>query len=169
MCALLSVQEYDVYFNKLLFTINDRSHSRNASPQRGLSPRNRSPLAGSMNAVWSNTEENGSGDGTVSGARYHTGYWSPSAIGAGHSQRSPWSTCGSSSVADGLEDLGDEFSNLAALNKQDLLEDTYVEEGETEKLRVCLLGHIGVGKTSLVSQFMTSDFMNTYDASLGIH
>lgn len=28
-------------------------------------------------------------------------------------------------------------------------------------------GAAGVGKTALVSQFMTSEYMNTYDASLG--
>lgn len=35
------------------------------------------------------------------------------------------------------------------------------------KYRVVLLGDSGVGKTALVSQFMTSEYMNTYDASLG--
>lgn len=35
------------------------------------------------------------------------------------------------------------------------------------KHRVVLLGDAGVGKTALVSQFMTSEYMNTYDASLG--
>lgn len=30
-----------------------------------------------------------------------------------------------------------------------------------------MLGDSGVGKTALVSQFMTSEYMNTYDASLG--
>ncbi|XP_050420083.1 uncharacterized protein LOC126833022 [Adelges cooleyi] len=34
------------------------------------------------------------------------------------------------------------------------------------KYRVVLLGESGVGKTALVSQFMTSEYMNTYDASL---
>ncbi|XP_050671471.1 uncharacterized protein LOC126969896 isoform X2 [Leptidea sinapis] len=34
------------------------------------------------------------------------------------------------------------------------------------KYRVVLLGDAGVGKTALVSQFMTSEYMNTYDASL---
>lgn len=29
-------------------------------------------------------------------------------------------------------------------------------------------GAAGVGKTALVSQFMTSEYMNTYDASLGM-
>lgn len=38
---------------------------------------------------------------------------------------------------------------------------------EISKHRVVLLGDSGVGKTALVSQFMTSEYMNTYDASLG--
>lgn len=29
------------------------------------------------------------------------------------------------------------------------------------------MGDAGVGKTALVSQFMTSEYMHTYDASLG--
>lgn len=41
------------------------------------------------------------------------------------------------------------------------------EELEVPKYRVVLLGDSGVGKTALVSQFMTSEYMNTYDASLG--
>lgn len=40
-----------------------------------------------------------------------------------------------------------------------------IEEGT--KYRVVLLGDSGVGKTALVSQFMTSEYINTYDASLG--
>lgn len=38
---------------------------------------------------------------------------------------------------------------------------------EISKYRVVMLGDSGVGKTALVSQFMTSEYMNTYDASLG--
>lgn len=38
---------------------------------------------------------------------------------------------------------------------------------DVPKYRVVLLGESGVGKTALVSQFMTSEYMNTYDASLG--
>jgi len=34
-------------------------------------------------------------------------------------------------------------------------------------LSLCVIGGTGVGKTALVSQFMTSEYMNTYDASLG--
>ena len=51
----------------------------------------------------------------------------------------------------------------------ELYGNTITREGQdqTEKLRVCLLGHIGVGKTSLVNQFLTSDFMHTYDTSIG--
>ncbi|CAG9813184.1 unnamed protein product [Phaedon cochleariae] len=40
------------------------------------------------------------------------------------------------------------------------------EEFEVPKYRVVMLGDAGVGKTALVSQFMTSEYMNTYDASL---
>ena len=40
-------------------------------------------------------------------------------------------------------------------------------EREVPKYRVCLLGSPAVGKTSLVTQCLTSDYMNTYDASLG--
>ncbi|XP_015836898.1 uncharacterized protein LOC659254 isoform X2 [Tribolium castaneum] len=40
------------------------------------------------------------------------------------------------------------------------------EEMEVPKYRVVMLGDSGVGKTALVSQFMTSEYMNTYDASL---
>ena len=35
------------------------------------------------------------------------------------------------------------------------------------KYRVCMLGMNDTGKTALVSQFLTSEYMNTYDASLG--
>ena len=40
-------------------------------------------------------------------------------------------------------------------------------ELESPRFRVCMMGESQVGKTSLVSQFLTSDFLNTYDASLG--
>lgn len=33
--------------------------------------------------------------------------------------------------------------------------------------RVVMMGDSGVGKTALVSQFMTSEYMHIYDASLG--
>ncbi|OAD61266.1 hypothetical protein WN48_02582 [Eufriesea mexicana] len=39
---------------------------------------------------------------------------------------------------------------------------------EVSKYRVVLLGDSGVGKTALVSQFMTSEYINTYDASLAL-
>ena len=35
------------------------------------------------------------------------------------------------------------------------------------KYRVSMLGMNETGKTALVSQFLTSEYMNTYDASLG--
>lgn len=35
------------------------------------------------------------------------------------------------------------------------------------RYRIVMLGDTGVGKTALVSQFMTSEYMHTYDASLG--
>ncbi|KAK6622308.1 hypothetical protein RUM44_002119 [Polyplax serrata] len=40
------------------------------------------------------------------------------------------------------------------------------EEEEVTEYRIVLLGDSGVGKTALVNQFMTSEYMNTYDASL---
>ena len=41
------------------------------------------------------------------------------------------------------------------------------EEEECERFRICFLGSNRVGKTALVNQFLTSEYMNTYDASLG--
>ncbi len=41
------------------------------------------------------------------------------------------------------------------------------EEEAPIKFRVCMLGHTGTGKTCLVNQFLTSEYMNAYDASLG--
>lgn len=35
------------------------------------------------------------------------------------------------------------------------------------RYRVVMMGDAGTGKTALVSQFMTSEYMHTYDASLG--
>lgn len=35
------------------------------------------------------------------------------------------------------------------------------------RYRIVMLGDSGVGKTALVNQFMTSEYMHTYDASLG--
>ncbi|XP_012270480.1 uncharacterized protein LOC105694415 [Orussus abietinus] len=46
------------------------------------------------------------------------------------------------------------------------VESTESDAEEIPKYRVVLLGDSGVGKTALVSQFMTSEYMNTYDASL---
>ena len=138
-----------------------RSPSRNASPLGGSCPRDQSPVPGSTNAMWS--DENGSGKGTLSEAHYY------SPARAGHGQRSPWSPCGSSSTADRLEYLGDQFARFVSLHSQSVSEFhgvRHVEE-EVEKLRVCLLGHFAVGKTALVNQFMTSDYRNSYDASLG--
>ena len=36
-----------------------------------------------------------------------------------------------------------------------------------DKMRVCMMGDAKVGKSSLVSQFLTSEHMNTFDSSLG--
>ena len=41
------------------------------------------------------------------------------------------------------------------------------EDSAKVKYRVCMLGMNDTGKTALVSQFLTSEYMNTYDASLG--
>ena len=43
------------------------------------------------------------------------------------------------------------------------------EEKPAMKYRIPLLGANNTGKTALVSQFLTSEYMNTYDASLGMH
>ena len=44
----------------------------------------------------------------------------------------------------------------------------FEEEGSSKmKYRVSMLGMNDTGKTALVSQFLTSEYMNTYDASLG--
>ena len=147
------MNSYSIYF---------RSHSRNASPKGGRSPKNRSPIVGSRNTIWA--EENGPPVESTTRV-YNNGIVS-------HSQRSPWSTCGSSSIADGLEDLGDELVSVASLNRQNFSElqasISNDSDEETDKLRVCLIGHIGVGKTSLCNQFKTSNYVNTFDASLGM-
>ena len=44
-------------------------------------------------------------------------------------------------------------------------EELKVKEG-VSRYRVCLLGSNGAGKTAIVNQFLTSEYMNTYDASL---
>ena len=41
------------------------------------------------------------------------------------------------------------------------------EEDNRLKFRVCMMGDAQVGKTSLVTQCLTSEYMNTYDASMG--
>ncbi len=40
-------------------------------------------------------------------------------------------------------------------------------QNKLAKFRIVLLGAAGVGKSALVSQFMTSEYINTYDVSLG--
>ncbi len=80
-----------------------------------------------------------------------------SPLSARASPRSPWSTCGSS-----LAEEDEEAATAANIKPRD-----DEPEDETVKYRVCLLGHNGTGKTALVTQFLTSEYMNTYDASLG--
>ena len=43
--------------------------------------------------------------------------------------------------------------------------DGSLEDGR--KLRVCMMGDCQVGKTSLVSLFLTSEHIHTFDSSLG--
>ena len=50
---------------------------------------------------------------------------------------------------------------------EEIVEEPELEENTVEKIRVCMMGDNGVGKTALVSQFLTSDYIDTYDASLG--
>ena len=42
-----------------------------------------------------------------------------------------------------------------------------MEEDDHPNMRVCMVGNAQVGKTSLVSQFVTSEHMKDFDASLG--
>ena len=42
-----------------------------------------------------------------------------------------------------------------------------VEKDPNQKMRVCMMGDAEVGKSSLVSQFMTSDHIKDFEASLG--
>ncbi|XP_033606471.1 ras-related protein Rap1-like [Cryptotermes secundus] len=81
---------------------------------------------------------------SVANTQWHSNHSNLSGVSPG--ERSPFegSCCGSS------------YNNISS-------------EGSVEeitKYRVVLLGDAGVGKTALVSQFMTSEYMNTYDASL---
>ena len=46
-------------------------------------------------------------------------------------------------------------------------EDGEGEKGQQQRFRISILGQNETGKTALVSQFLTSEYMNTYDASLG--
>ena len=59
----------------------------------------------------------------------------------------------------------DSTSNLASPGPD--LEPLVQGDTPPPRFRVCLMGESQVGKTSLVSQFLSSDFLNTYDASLG--
>lgn len=72
------------------------------------------------------------------------------------SERSPFegSCCGAGYAnVDSLPASPDESENL--------------EAPPPARYRVVMLGDAGVGKTALVNQFMTSEYMHTYDASLG--
>jgi len=40
-------------------------------------------------------------------------------------------------------------------------------DGQHPPFRVLMLGASGVGKTALTAQFMTSEYLNAYEASLG--
>ena len=42
-----------------------------------------------------------------------------------------------------------------------------MKEDDHPSMRVCMVGDAQVGKTSLVSQFVTSEHMKDFDASLG--
>ena len=63
----------------------------------------------------------------------------------------------------------DDTSNHSANNITDIEVYDYDADMDVEHntFRICVLGETGVGKTALVNQFLTSEHMNTYDASLG--
>ena len=56
------------------------------------------------------------------------------------------------------------YSNSTSTRMSPILMDM---EDNHHKMRVCMMGDTQVGKSSLVSQFLTSEHMNTYDSSLG--
>ena len=77
-------------------------------------------------------------------------------------------------MADGAFNFNSSFQSSTKTNRSSTedpisLEDIEdcEEEEEVERFRICILGASGVGKTALVNQFLTSEYMNTYDASLG--
>ncbi|XP_059088490.1 serine/arginine repetitive matrix protein 2-like [Tigriopus californicus] len=84
---------------------------------------------------------------------------------AAFSPKSQWSTNGSSQQSSFVED---EPSSLIEAVPEEDEEEVGVAGPETTtiKYRVAMLGDNGTGKTALVSQFLTSEYMNTYDASL---
>ena len=59
------------------------------------------------------------------------------------------------------------FLSISEEEYEEIVEEPELEENTVEKIRVCMMGDNGVGKTALVSQFLTSDYIDTYDASLG--
>ena len=119
-----------------------RTPSRNASPfgSRDHSPPPRSPV------------------GSSSGGN------APHHASGGHlaSPRSPFSNSSRQSIENGAAATA--AAVAAAVGAPSCGE----EEDQTVKYRVSVLGDSATGKTSLVSQFLTSEYMNTYDASLGM-
>ena len=78
-------------------------------------------------------------------------------------------------MADGAFNFNSSFQSSTKTNRSSTEEPISLEdiedceeEEEVERFRICILGASGVGKTALVNQFLTSEYMNTYDASLGI-
>ena len=142
-----------------------RSASRGASPfasrpgSRDVSPLSRSPVGTANGHVAASPASAAAAAVIAAAAHGHH----QAAVAAG-SPRSPWSAGGSSGHQSFMEEEEMEMMETrgqASSNGED------GGGGAAEKYRVCVLGSNGTGKTALVSQFLTSEYMNTYDASLG--
>lgn len=63
--------------------------------------------------------------------------------------------------------FGDDEDDLEDAELSGICAETELVEKAVMRYRVSVLGENDTGKTALVSQFLTSEYINTYDASLG--